>query len=233
MSKGINHFIGAAVFGLALAASAPSFAVPITGTSGGTFTNLSGCGGGDCSITSSSHVLSWGSTSSQHNLRNPSTLTIDTFNINTATNSTNTVIAELTWFNSSTLDSQTPDDFSVHYNLSIHFTAPGNSTTTETFDLDIINTSNPTGDKIGSFTLPDLSALVFNLPGVTVSNLHYVADNHSTLTNNIWFNKENNTANLFIEADFSAVRPAPEPASLALMGAGLIGFGKLRRRMKR
>jgi len=229
--KGIHQIIGATAFGLALTAAAPSYAVAIQGTSTGQFSNVTSCGS-DCSITSSGTQLNWGSTSRYTNLVDPSTLKANPININTSTNSNDTLIGELTWYNSSTRDDQTPDQFGATYKLTINFTSPyGSLPASQTFNLTITNTDNPSGDRVGSFKLTDLTSMVFDLPGVTVSDLHYGVD-HSTLSNNIWYNTEDNTAHLFIYADFKATTPAPEPASLALMGAGLAGVARLRRKKK-
>ncbi|MEJ0068118.1 MAG: choice-of-anchor K domain-containing protein, partial [Pseudomonadota bacterium] len=54
-----------------------------------------------------------------------STLTADDVTWNVGTPANNVVIAELTWFNRSTSADVTPDNYGVHYNLTITFTAPG------------------------------------------------------------------------------------------------------------
>ena len=47
-----------------------------------------------------------------------------------------------------------------------------------------------------------------------------------------WCNPEGNTGNLYIQARFTPtpVTPVPEPVTLSLFGAGLIGAAALRRR---
>jgi hypothetical protein len=241
------------VFGLGVAlAAGQASAVVVTGSSSGTFSGLSHCHNSgssqDCRIVSTSnhpnYQVQWGSDKSSQNFYHASTLTAVDVSIDKSISAGATVedvrIAQLTWFNSATNSNLTPDHLNFNWNLTVSFTSPNDSSGFQSFSLSITNPTNPTGDTIKGFNLADLSGLTFNLNGVIVSDLKYVvADGSGScsgtdtyLTGNKWYNCEDNTAYLYITADFTATQQqaVPEPATLAMFGAGLLGLGVVRRR---
>ena len=106
-------------------------AIPVVGSSGGSFSNLSSCdnSGSDrtCRITSSSNGAStqvqWGSTSNHDDFVNPSRLTSVDLSINTNTvgGGLGVAVGRLDWYNSATIATSDLSSFGVRWALSLAF----------------------------------------------------------------------------------------------------------------
>jgi hypothetical protein len=236
--------------------AAPALAVPIVGSSHGTFSGLSSCDSSgnsrNCQITSSGNgantQVQWGSTSGSRDFVNPSTLTAVDVTIGTVTPANDVTLARLDWYNSATWAQSDLDLFGVNWMLTVTFSQPSATGDSEQFNLSISNPINPPGDHVTGLSLGDLSNLTFSLAGVTVSDLKYkVVDGSGpgistlTMTNGQgnWYNPENNWASLLITADFTATSGSTTPVlvaapgTLLLLGGSLLGLSVWRRRTNR
>jgi hypothetical protein len=218
-------------------AAGTASAVVVSGSSGGTFSNVTNCQGDNCRINNTSNgtatQLEWGYKNGFFG-NDGSTLTAVDRTWNTTTNADDLILAELVWLNLATPSDVTPNAFNARYTLAISFNNPNVASDTEVFNLQITNPTNSAGDLISGLALADLGNLSFNLNGVVISDLKYklaTGGGSNSFNSNVWYNPENNTSRMYITADFKTA-VVPEPASLGLVAAGLFGLGVLRQRRK-
>jgi opacity protein-like surface antigen len=217
---------------LAMAAQSAG-AATVTFTGNGAFSGLTGCGfSSNCSISSSGNQVNLGGVSGFLGLGGPSTLTaVDQNNISFAVppNRNDFTVGEIDWVNRSTTG--TPSDLKATYTFTLSFTSPSNQSDSQAFSLDIQQTTNPNGDVVLNLSNATLSNLgPFSLAGITVSDIHFslASGSSGTYDGSRWTNPEDHTSRMLITADFA--QATPEPASMAVLGAGLVGVGLARRR---
>ncbi len=227
----------AAVAGLPFAFAAYSAnALPVSFSSDGSFANPTNCSfvsSPACTVTNGGNQLIlgtgttwWGQPTTPY-----STLNAIDFSTTTSTPQNDFKIGEIDWTNVPTTN--TDSNFNDVYSLTLKFTAPGVQAITSSMNLNIQQPTNPAGDSITNLVLSALAPFDMTFSGLKVSDVKFTlgdaGSKHSTFdtVTGKWYNPENNTAKLYITADLTAV---PEPASLAMLGVGVLGLGMMRRR---
>ena len=225
-----NSLLSAAAFLPLLIGALPAAALPVTFSSDGNFATPTHCSAAApaCKVDNGGNRLILGTNSFFGLFPIPpySTLTAaDIAPVSTTTPKNDFTIGEIDWVNAATTNTDT--SFEDDYTLTLNFSAPAAVSASATLNLKILQPTNPPGDKVTQLVMSALGPLNMTFAGLQVSDVKFVlgsAGSGSTFNaaTGLWYNPENNTAKLFITADFTAV---PEPASLAVLGVGVLALG--------
>ena len=216
-----------------IAFSSAAMADNVTFNSNGTFSSVSGC-------TSNCSVSNGGNTLNMSGLLGQSTLNANDVSSTTfSTPQNDFILGSVTWQNLATFG--TDQSFNANYALTLNFTAPNSSSGSQTFNMNILQNTNPQGDNVIGISNASLAGYSgINLNGIIISDLHWEIDGvnlNSSYDGSNWFLKEGHTAQLDLVADFVAgggtgVGAVPEASTWAMMLLGFLGVGAMGMRKK-
>lgn len=248
MTRTIASTIALSV-GLTLGTTAYAAPITVSGTGNGSFSNLKGVQDPEWFFddpefaeirdadNGTNNQVVWGQSGSCSLFgcieEDVSTLTaVNTpFSVMVPPDQSGVQVGTLEWFNASTNADSTPNEFTTDFEFGVTFTDPSNQTDTANFTLEITNTGNPGADTTSGLTVTPLDGLNFALPNIDVSNVSFslVGPGSFDSGSGLWTNNEETTSEMAIVADFKStstpIQEVPTPATLWLLGAGLLSLG--------